>query len=435
MIVRVLGITETCDLGSMYRRLLAEGHEVRVFVSNPLASGTMAGLVPRSPDWRLELDWIREVGDDGIIVFEAIGFGNLQDELRQAGFNVVGGSSLGDRLENDRAAAQQRLADLGLNTAGTAEFATAEEALSDLAIRPRRCVLKVSASAGDTFVGALPDGRDVAALLRVKPPAAPFILMNHIEGIEIGVGAFIDGAHFLRPACLDWEHKHFFAGDLGELTGEMGTVATFEWSDAIFDATLAKIEGELRSANHVGWVNLNLIINEQGIWPLEFTCRFGYPGFAVLEPLQAIGWGELLQGLCNGSLDRLPTIAGFSVGVVISTPPFPLSRVDVDTPTGLPIMVDDLEDEHLHLGEAGLDDEQLVTSGLYGWTAVVTGTGSTVDQAQHAAYDRVRKVVTPNMRYRQDIGDKLVQWQLQQLTDWGWMKSIPSSRMASQIVR
>ncbi|QNP44582.1 hypothetical protein H9L15_15955 (plasmid) [Sphingomonas daechungensis] len=134
--MRVLGITETCDLGSMYRRLLAEGHQVRASISNPLASGTMAGLVPRSSDWRSELGWIREAGDDGIIVFEAIGFGELQDKLRGAGFNVVGGSAFGDRLENDRAAAQRQLAELGLNTASTTEFADAEEAFSDLAIRP-----------------------------------------------------------------------------------------------------------------------------------------------------------------------------------------------------------------------------------------------------------------------------------------------------------
>jgi phosphoribosylamine--glycine ligase len=422
--MRVLGISETCDLGSMYVRLLAEGHEVRVSVSNPLAVGTMAGLVPRSSDWRGELDWIREAGSEGIILFEAVGFGEVQDRLRADGFNVIGGSAFGDHLENDRAAAQQLLGSLGLGIARTAEFANPHAALNDLRARPRRCVLKLNASAGETFVGTLPDGRDIAALLRVRPPAGSFVLMDHVTGVETGIGAFFNGKKFLRPACLDWEHKHFFAGDMGELTGEMGTVATFREAEKLFGATLKPLEGLLRKAGHVGWVNLNTIINEEGVWPLEFTCRFGYPGFAVLEPLQMNGWGELFVRILDGAAE-LPTHDGFSVGVVLNTPPFPLSRKEVDAPVGLPVVIDDVEPEHLHLGEVGLAGDEMVTSGLYGWTAVVTGTGATVGQARTEAYARARGVRTPNMRYRLDIGEKLIAGQLQQLTDWGWINSIP----------
>ena len=432
--MRVLGVTETCDLGSLYLRLIAEGHEVKVSVSEPLAAGTMIGLVPRADDWRAELDWIKAAGDEGIILFEAVGFGELQDRLRADGFNVIGGSAFGDRLENDRAFAQSLLGELGCRIAPTAEFRSPEAAIVDLERSPRRCVLKASASAGDTFIGALPDGSDVAAMLRASPPAGRFILMDHVSGIETGIGAFFNGTHFLRPACLDWEHKHFFAGDMGELTGEMGTVATFEGSDALFEETLARVEPALRDAGHVGYVNLNTIINEQGVWPLEFTCRFGYPGFAILEPLQAIGWGELFRAML-GRDGFLPTCPGFSLGLVLSTPPFPYSRKDVDAPVGLPIRIEELDPAHVHLGEVGSGPGGLVTAGLYGWTVVITGTGPDVPSAQAAAYDRAARVRIPNGRYRLDIGDKLIAGQLQQLTDWGWMNSIPSSLMASQIVR
>jgi phosphoribosylamine---glycine ligase len=422
--VRILGVTETCDLGSLYLRLQAEGHDVRVSVSEPLAAGTMAGMVERSADWRSELPWVREGGSDGLILFEAVGFGALQDELRSSGYNVIGGSAFGDRLEEDRAFALRLLAEQGLRLANVAEFHSAEEAIRDLQARPRRCVFKMSASAGETFVGTMPDGRDVAALLRARRFDAEerFVVMDHVEGVETGVGAYFDGEQFLRPACVDWEHKHFFAGNMGELTGEMGTIATYEASDKLFEATLAPIAPLLRQAGHVGYVNLNTIINAEGVWPLEFTCRFGYPGFAVLEPLQALGWGELFWRMIARSGEAsFPTLAGYSACVVLSTPPFPYSRKELDVPVGLPVLVGEVQREHLHLGEVGLEGNQLVTSGLYGWTAVVTATGPTIAEAKIEAYRCAALVHAPNLRYRLDIGDALLAGDFDQLRSWGWL--------------
>ena len=56
--MRILGITETCDLGSLYLRLIEEGHDVKVTISEPLAQGTMEGLVPRAQSVEQELDWL-----------------------------------------------------------------------------------------------------------------------------------------------------------------------------------------------------------------------------------------------------------------------------------------------------------------------------------------------------------------------------------------
>jgi phosphoribosylamine--glycine ligase len=407
----------------MYLRLLGEGHDVRVTVSEPLAAGTMAGMVRRAHDWRGELGWVREAGDDGLILFEATGFGALQDELRREGYKVVGGSAFGDRLENDRGFAQRLLGELGLKTAPVAEFSEAAAALEDLRARPRRTVFKASASAGETFVGAFDDGGDVAALLAAHEDKADarFILMDFVDGIETGVGAYFDGERFLLPACIDWEHKRFFAGDMGELTGEMGTVATFEHSNALFEACLKPLESMLREAGHVGYVNLNTTINEAGVWPLEFTCRFGYPGFAVLEPLQAIRWGELFRRLIAREGGRFPTRPGFSLCVVLSTPPFPYSRKQVEAVVGLPVQAGDVDPAHLHWGEVGLVDGHLATSGLYGWTAVVTGTGPSVAEAKAAAYARAVEIRCPNLRYRLDIGERLGRGELARLAVWGWL--------------
>lgn len=431
--MRFLAVTETCDLGAVYLRLAAAGHEVRVAIEDGEAQGTLAGLVEHVANWRAELGWIREAGKDGIVIFEAVsdGLGALQDELRRDGYHVIGGSAFGDRLENDRAFAQEALAALGLKTARVREFTDIASANAFLVTHPGRYVLKFSGSdhaSSDNYVGQLEDGRDIRAMLAARlnirnETPSRFILMDHVEGVEMGVGAYFDGNDFIRPACLDWEHKRFFPGDLGELTGEMGTVATFDRSQRFFTRTLARIAPLLRRHDHVGYVNLNTIVNEEGIWPLEFTCRFGYPGFAILAPLQRTGWAELFRMMTVPSGGRLHPAPGFSAGVVLTTPPFPYSRREIAEAVGLPVLFSDrLDDEdwrHIHYGEVGLKDGQLVTTGLYGWTMVVTGTGLTVPEAKAAAYERIARIMIPNMRYRGDIGDRLIQRDLARVESLG----------------
>lgn len=62
----------------------------------------------------------------------------------------------------------------------------------------------------------------------------------------------------------------------------------------------------------------------------------------------------------------------------------------------------------LHYGEVGLERGELVTSGLHGWTMVVTGVGGTIASAQDAAYRLADRVIIPNVRFRRDIGSRLI---------------------------
>lgn len=431
--MRILGIGDWNSLGDMYMRLAAKDHEVKVFIGEPEGRDVLGGMVQCVYDWKAELKWVKSAGKDGIILFESASQGHLQDSLRLEGYQVIGGSGYGDRLENDRIFGQETLRQIGLRTAATHAFRNFAVAAEFVRSKPRRYVYKNNGSLSpstENYVGEAEDGSDIVSLLdfyqaRWSTSEQPdFVLMEYLTGIEVGVGAYFDGENFLKPALLDWEHKRFFPGDMGELTGEMGTVVTYRGAEKIFDLTLAKMTKSLREARHCGYINLNTIINAEGIWPLEFTSRFGYPGFAICDALHTEGWDEVLRRLTQRIDGDLPTREGFAVGVVVTVPPFPYADGYARLSKGLPIFFHPsltVEDrDNLHYGEVALCNGRLVTSGSVGYILVATGIGSSIQLAQVQAYGRAGKVFVPNKRYRNDIGNRLAASDLDQLRKWGY---------------
>ncbi|MFL6694214.1 MAG: phosphoribosylamine--glycine ligase, partial [Ramlibacter sp.] len=140
--MRILGIGESNDLAAMHHGFAGRGHEVRVFVEDPACHDVHGGMLTLTPDWQRELGWIRDAGEDGLIVFESAVKGELQDDLRREGFRVVGGSALGDRLEGDRSFGQQVLRDAGLKTAASHRFTDYAAAIGFVQAHPARYVLK-----------------------------------------------------------------------------------------------------------------------------------------------------------------------------------------------------------------------------------------------------------------------------------------------------
>ena len=48
--MRFLGIGDSCDLSALYLRLIGEGHEVKIYIAEPLCRNTLAGLVTQTAD-------------------------------------------------------------------------------------------------------------------------------------------------------------------------------------------------------------------------------------------------------------------------------------------------------------------------------------------------------------------------------------------------
>ncbi len=419
--MRVLAVGTRVYLGDLYLSLMREGHEVRVFAADPASKRAFGGLIDPVADWRAELSW---VGRDGLLLFEGVGQGAVQDALRADGYRVVGGSAFGDRLETDRALGQSVLAEAGLPVAWSQAFAGPAEALAWLADHPGAYVLKYDDNAHATFVGEHPAGADIAYILRRHPGARRVLLMERLRGVEVGIGAYFDGRQFLRPACIDFEHKRFFPGDRGEMTGEMGTLASYEGADRLFEATLNRVALLLASAGHVGYVNLNLMVDERGAFPLEFTCRFGNPGFAILAAMQADGWGDLLQRMAAGAGGHFRTEPGWAVAIVLTMPPFPATADAApadDAPVFFHAEPGAAEQPHYHYVDMRREGGQLLAHRRSGHLMIVTGTGPDVPAAQAAAHARAANVIAPELRWRDDIGARFLASDGAALRRLGWL--------------
>jgi phosphoribosylamine--glycine ligase len=200
---------------------------------------------------------------------------------------------------------------------------------------------------------------------------------------------------------------------------------TYAGTERFFAATLEKLAPQLREGGYCGYINLNTIVNERGVWPLELTCRFGYPGFAILDALHIDDWGTILARMARREGPRsFRTHPGYAVGVVLTVPPFPYPQATVPA-RGQPVVfrspLTDDEQAQLHYGELMREGGALQTSGPSGYALVVTGRGETVPLAQQAAYALARKISIPNVRYRNDIGDRFLRDDLGRLQALNWL--------------
>lgn len=174
----------------------------------------------------------------------------------------------------------------------------------------------------------------------------------------------------------------------------------------IFELTLEKMKENLAASGYVGYIDVNSIANGTGIYPLEFTSRFGYPTISIHMEGITSKWGKFLHSLAKGENAELNTKKGFQVGVVIAVPPFPFNddRTFRKFSEDATILFKTEKLDGIHLGEVKKEGNDWRIAGRSGYSLVVTGSGSTTVEAREQAYRRVANIMIPNMFYRTDIG-------------------------------
>ncbi|MFH1586287.1 MAG: phosphoribosylglycinamide synthetase C domain-containing protein [Candidatus Diapherotrites archaeon] len=409
-------------------QIVKEGHNVKYYTKEKVEKEVGVGFIEMVDNWEKEVEWA-----DVIIFDDVLGHGTIAKKLRERGKFVVGGTPYTDRLEDDRTFGQEELKKFGVNIVPYREFTSFDDALNFVRENPSRYVIKPSGEAqnikGLLFVGEEDDGKDVLQVLedykRAWSKKIPvFQLQKRIEGVEVAVGAFFNGKEFIYPINVNFEHKKLFPGNLGPSTGEMGTSMFWSGPNRLFNHTLKKLERKLAEEGYVGYIDLNCIVNGNGIHPLEFTARFGYPTISIQHEGMLIPIGGFLYELARGNKPVLKVRSGFQIGVRIVVPPFPFKDKETfEVKSKDSVIFFKKPTEGVHIEDVKLVNGEWLVTGKSGVVLIVCGTGQTMKQAQKQVYSRIHNIIIPNMYYRKDIGDRWVE-DSDKLHNWGYLREI-----------
>ena len=423
--MKFLFITNESLSADLAWQLKKEGHDVKMYCHGQGEKDVGLGFFEKVDEWEPFKDWA------DVIIFDDIGFGTKAEQFRKEGKFVVGGSPYSDKLELDREYGQAELNLVGVDVLPSWNFTSFDEAVKFVSENPDRYVLKPSGKAQNEkellFIGQDSDGKDIIQVLEHykvnwSKKIKEFLIQKYAEGVEIAVGAFFNGKDFVMPICVNFEHKRLFPHELGPSTGEMGTFMYYTKNNPIFERTLAKMKDKLAESGYVGYIDINCIANGKGVWPLEFTSRFGYPTISIQMEGITSDWGNLLSDIAHGKETQLKTKKGYQVGVVITIPPWPFEdeKAFKKYSEGATILFRRQALDGIHIGEVKLEEGDWRIAGNSGYALVVTGSGATMADAIDKVYQNVKNVMIPNMFYRTDIGHRWTH-DSDLLLSWGYV--------------
>jgi phosphoribosylamine--glycine ligase len=370
--------------------------------------------------------------DNLIIIFDDNGFGSCADYLRKDGYNVVGGSALADRLENDRWWALQ-VARKIMNIPESEYYNSFDEGITALKAKEKteRWVFKPQdndAPKDKTYVGK--DIFDlIEAMRRFKEEwewKDGFVLQKFVDGAMSSFNAYFDGKDWLKDS-FGWylENKPFMTGDNGPATG--GEIAVQIWrknEGPIFDI-LNKLKPMLQKDNYHGQMDINAIFSKEDHKPyfLEFTSRFGYPGVDLeTTALEENGYtlADLIKQLAFGGKNALFPTNKVATVLTVSVPPYPLDEGAKTLTSGLPVKWAEKYDRYFFPWNTMFDKKKgQVLCGTTGHTLSITCIDDTLDGAKAMTYDTYLPTVElKDKQYRTDMTDDAKR-RLKDLKDWG----------------
>lgn len=362
--------------------------------------------------------WAAQTGIDLVIVGpEAQLAAGVTDRMAELGIPTLGPSAAATRLESSKSWAKEICATAGIPIPRYEVFTDSRAAKAFARSLGAPVVVKADGLAQGKGVIVCPTIDDADAAIETMLDRGAFgvagstILIEQFHtGFECSYMFFTDG-RTLAATPTSQDHKPVGTGDVGANTGGMGAYTPVTGVDTVLEKTFHQLIGEPllkalagRSIEYRGVVCANLMVTQDGPIVLEFNARFGDPEAELILPLLDTDLIDVAEAIVEGRLSRLELAWSnrAALCVAMAAHGYPGNPRAGDIITGLD-GVEDGDGSLAFLGGSARKDGRLLTTGS-GRVVVVTGTGSSLDEAATAAYGRVGRIRFAGEHHRTDIG-------------------------------
>lgn len=325
------------------------------------------------------------------------------DELRGRGIPAFGPSQAAAQIEGSKAFAKDVMAVAGVATGKAISCSSLAQVKDALKQFGAPYVVKddgLAAGKGVVVTESIDEALSHARDCIENGSSA--LIEEFLAGPEVSLFAVSDG-NTVVPLIPAQDFKRVFDHDEGPNTGGMGAYAPLPWlTHGFVQEVQAKVlqpvvdEMRHRGTPFTGLLYAGLIVTAAGVKVIEFNARFGDPETQAVLALLDSSLVELLMAASTQTLHKVAPPrwkTGFAVTVVLASAGYPAAPQIGHVLTGLTKNV-------LHAGTKR-QGEHIVSAG--GRVVCAVGTGSTVEDARHVAYEVIRGVSLAGGHYRKDI--------------------------------
>jgi len=404
--------------------LSTQGHDVSLAVSDDRYEQVLGGMVKVMPK---EVAYSADQYD--LVVFGETGSGKDADRAREQ-TPTVGDSVLADTLEENREASLEFMQQCGIQVSPWEVFSDPSDAIRHIKKTKKRYVFKPIGDQDDkstTYVSkSAEDLLHYFDVLFRSAKVSKFVLQEFVAGTEVSTQCYMnESGYYALNHTL--ETKKLMNGDVGPNTGCSGSLVWLANRDnVLFEKGLKKAIAPLQEMGYVGPIDLNTIVNEQGVFGLEFCPRFGYDSDALLTRLIGGNFGDFLFAIAT---DQRPAEIiprhSFCASVRLSVPPYPCEALpETFYKAGIPI--EGLTEKNFDrfyvydVRKRAEDADDLETAGICGWVGSPLAVGETPGHAFTEAYEMLKHVRVPNGQYRTDVHSNTAK-RYAELREGGWL--------------